>query len=568
MRHTISVLLIGLTVLLGGCGGGGGSSAANSSTNNPEKRVELSSEKKADVTLNGTGGDTLHLAIPPLGAGTEDVNVTISLAYNGDLPEIVIDRDINFSVPVTLTFTSTHLVEGNTTLVYHAPGKTYYIPSAVVGHTLTATLQHFSKYGFDNLPVPSQRLKEDIDSRLAAMKAKAENAFLDAFNSDELDDLFAKISVYEGSDDFQGMLDDFAGIIEQASLNTLKYYQNNRLEFFSGNCPTDALQKAMDDLVSVYWRNDTLYRKFQHSLMEEDRILSDSMRIDAKLAFEKVLKDSKSAWELLFAPKCDPKLHDYIKCTKKYIAITETAIIFFPDSDTSWIGADVEETLRKTIEHDAENALNDGDCDCMLFYKDILNTYFAKDLASTISRLDSATQQCGTRCPLLWDITETVNGWYDWNPDFKSSGTAHYKDVYIEQRDDAWVDLPNAQREACAPYQKNKSVTASSWSGLYFGEGTPEGNQPPGIGPFVLLADTAEDEMTQENFNNFTIQNSNTEPTPHIYIGIPGPNNPYEDLYPKLNRFKTFTTSVDTNGHGTITFTFTPHVPGFKYPKN
>ena len=370
MRHIISIFLIGLTVLLSGCGGGGGSSPANSSASNPEKQVELSSAKKADVTLAGTGGDTLRLAIPPLGAGTEDVNVTISLAYNGDLPEIVIDRDINFSAPVTLTFTSTHLVEGNTTLVYHAPGKTYYIPSAVVGHTLTATLRHFSKYGFDNLPTPSERLKEDIDSRLAAMKAKAENSRIDAFSLDDLNDLFVKISVYEDSYDFPEMLNDLSYIIEKASDNTLKYYQKTQLKFFSGMCPTDVLPNAMFELFSVYSFNDMLNQKYGNRLGEGD--LAPFLKTDAKLAFEKVLKDSKDAWESIPQPQCgDSKLHTYIKCTRQYIDSVEMGIIFFPEASTVGMGSDIEGEMQIMIDQSAGIALDDGDCDCMLFYKDI-----------------------------------------------------------------------------------------------------------------------------------------------------------------------------------------------------
>lgn len=557
MHNIVTTVFMVLVLFLAGCGGGGSNS---SKTNNSDRLVELSSTRGSSVTINGSAGDALTLKIPPLKSGMKELNVTISLAYNGDLPEIVIDRDVNFTAPVTLTFTSSQLVEGNTTLVYRAPDKTYYIPSVIDDHnTLHATLQHFSKYAFDNLPTPSSALHEDIDSRLAALKAKAENSRISELGYDTLNDLFVKISVYENDGDFSVMLNDLSYIIEKASDNTLRYYEKTQLDFFSGMCPTDILSHAMHELSLVYSFNDTLNEKYGFKLGEGD--LAPFLAQDAKIAFDKVRKESKKAWQRIPLPRCgNPELHTYIKCTRNYIGTVEMGIIYFPEAATVGMGNDIEGEMQIMIEQDVEIALDDGDCDCMLFYKNILNTYFAKDFASTISRLDSATQQCGTRCPLLWDITEDINGWYDWNPDFAASGHAEFKNVYIKQRDDAWVDLPTAQREACAPYKNQSSIPASVWSGEYYdnGDGTP-----PEFEPSSLYLYTPGVDMTQDDFNTFTIGDNSSMPTPQIPFLVDDYTE--VDLYPHLNNFQTFT--VSATQHGTISYTFTPHVPGFKYPK-
>jgi hypothetical protein len=560
MQNIIMKVLALLALLLAGCGGG--SSSNEPKANSYKDTVELSSSRKSSVTIDGAQGDSLTLEIPSLNSNMKDVNVTVTLSYENDFPEIIIDKDINFSAPVRLVFNSNLFSDTNISLVYNASdGNSYFIPSTIQDGSLTATLQHFSRYSVEHLPEPSDTLAADIRSRLAALKTKAHSARLNELDQNGLNDLFVKISVYRHVDEFQSMLNDFATVLVTASSNTLKHYKNTSLQFFTNQCPTDALENALHELFQVHTFNDKLISTFGTSLDEADYMLADSMRIDSKIAFENVLKDSKNAWELQFAPKCDPKLFDFIICTKKYINITETAILYFPDMDASWIGAEIETKLEQTLDQDAHAALNDGDCECMLFYKDILNTYFRQALSSTIQQLDSATKQCGTRCPLLWDITEDVNGWYDWNPDFATSGHAEFKNVYIEQRDDAWVELSPAQREACAPYKANRSasIPASLWTGNYFDDGD---GTPPEFDPSSLYLYTPGFEITQEDLNTFTIEDSSSMPTPQILFQVD--NYTEVDLYPLLNKFQPFT--VSATQHGTISYTFTPHSPGFKYP--
>ncbi len=552
MKKRVFVVMLGVVavLLMSGCGDKNSHGSQNSD-NGYVETVVLKSDAGSDVVINAKGSDKLKLSIPPLGSDANDSKVAIEVTYKNNLPQISISDDINFSSPVTLSFTSESLIDENVTLVYYVEDKKYYVLSSITNHTLTAKLQHFSIYGIDFVPQPSEKLREDIGSRLTAYKQRAENSKIDKFSYDELNDLFVKISVFKGTDDFDGMLNDLAYIIEKSSYNTMQYYKNTQLNYFSGYCPTNILESAMKEIYSVYSWNQTLHDRYGSLLDGED--LSLDMEIEAKQMFEKVLDDSKEEWETnlnpkVMAPKCDAKLHEYIKCTRKYISITEFSIIYFPDSNNPWIATDeIEKEMEKAIDEDAQSSINDGDCKCMLFYQDILNTYFSKSLSSTINQLQDATKQCSdTRCPLLWDVTENVNGWYDWNPDWKASGTATWNNVYIDfYYDKSFFDLSEAQQKACEPYRDSSNVwdtgseyTTTMVSGDYF-------DTSAGLGVYKLADDDGKE---------------------HVYLGIPPEyRNPFEDIQPKLVKFEQFTTSVDNNGHGTDTYTFTPHVPGFKF---
>ncbi len=528
-------VFLGVIFLFNSCGGNNGGNNQNV-ISSYEKNIILTNSSDTNVTIKGKGEDKLVLNIPLLSPNRMDTNVTIKLLYNNHLPEIAINKDINFTTPVELIFRSSNLIDGNTTLVYKASDTTYFVPCIVENHILKAKLWHFSDYGFDTVPAKSDRLREDINSRLTALNTSAQSKRLGEISNDLLGDLYVKMLAYEGSDEFDSMYHSFIDAILDASNNTLEYYKNRDIHYFSGLCPTDEMMNALNELYSVYLYNKDFYDGFRENLSEEDRILTSGMYEDAILVEEKIITNSKVKWEALIRPKCDNKLWNYVKCTQKYIDNVEFAEIVFLNSElyTKNLAEEIQQAFQNNIKSDAQEALNSGDCKCMLLYKNIINVYFKDTLSSLLQALEDATKSCNnTECPLLWDVAYQAIDVYNGSPDITWSGGYEFNNVYIEQVDDAWVKLSEAQRVACEPYRekyKGERVKATSYYGDF----------------------TSDDQITMEEPYIREDDNGNE------YIEVDGKN-----IYQQLNEFQTF--SIEDNRYGTERYTFTPHVYGFAY---
>jgi len=539
MKKIVFILtMVFVLVSINNCGGSSGTEV-NNVNNKYKKSIELTSDNNTSLTLKGKGSDKLTLAIPPLSVGAKDQNITVVLKYLNDLPLIEIDKDIEFTAPVKLRFISDNIQDGNTTLVYHASDRKFYIPSIVKDHTLEAYLQHFSKYGFDNLPTKSDRLNEDIHSRLSDIETTAENDTLGELRNKELSDLYIKISAYEGDEKYDEMIKSYADIITQAAINTMKHYKDNDLSYFSGLCPTDVLFKAMSELSDV--RSSTKEMLKYKSIIDstDEDILNEYYLTAGDLA-KSILEKSKNAWSKIEIPSCDKKfkLWEYIQCTNKYISNLEFTIIFYDELgiDATDMAKEVKQELEDAIASDAMVALSSKDCTCMFVYLGILDTYFADTQKDLISLLNDETKKCGTECPLLWDITIDYININDGHPTLIWNGHAEFKDIYIEQKDDAWVELPDEQRVACEPYRdKYKGITPKA----------------------SFVSGDLEEDFEIDWF--YIIVDDNGKP--HIRLKD---YNIYADIYEQLNEFQPF--SVSGQVHGTTTYTFTPHVIGFKYP--
>ena len=549
MKYIVKLMLFfGIILLLNNCEGKNDGGNVQDVISPYKADVTLTNGSDVNVSIVGKGEDALVLNIPSLAPDINGTAIGVQLVYNDDFPEIIIDKDINFSTPVELVFSSNNLIDGETTLVYKAPQGTYFVPSTVVNHTLRAKLWHFSSYGFDTVPKQSEQLKEDINSRLTALGESSQNKRFGEISQDNLGDLYVKMLAYEGSDAFDGMLHSFIDAVLNASNNTLNYYKNKNINYFNGVCPTDEMMDAMLELSGVYLYNkDIIYDNFKDKLAEEDYILVQGMYEGAFAEAEKILKDSKVKWETLNRPKCDNTVYDYVKCTQKYIQDVEFAEIIYLDDKlySGNLAEDIRKELQDNIKNDAQEAINSGDCKCMLLYKDVINVYFKDTLSSTLQALEDATKSCNnSECPLLWDISYQAIGVYESSPDISWSGGVNFSDVYIEQVDDAWVKLSQAQRTACEPYRENYKG-AEIEGNSYFGDLTPD------------------DQITMQ-WQYIRVDDNNRE-----YIGSPvclggGAGSCVNaDIYKQLNTFETF--SIEESTQGTVRFTFTPHVYGFKY---
>jgi len=536
----LGVMVIVVMALLNNCGG----SVGGVGKKIYKKYAELKSDKNSTFVLDGKDGDKLTLMIPPLPAGKKDQNVSIALRYINNLPTIEIDKDILFNVPVILTFKSNTIRDGSITLVYKANNRDYYVPSTINNHILKAKLMHFSKYEFDNLPSKSDRLKEDIHSRLSALDNSAQTKRYAELNKDDLNDLYIKIEAYKGDKEYNKMIESYADSIALASHHTIKYYQDNELKYFNGNCPTNELLKALTELATVKDIAKELYSNnevVRNSEFTGD-ILRDIYLSEAKDMAKKVLNKSKEAWDKIEVPKCDnkAKLWEYIECSKKYISDLEMTLIFYDDLgvDGIDISKNVAQEMENSVVSDAMEALTSKECDCMLVYLDTLNVYFIKTQKDLIDMLSNETKTCGTRCPLLWDITVVYNGVYDDNPNMTWSGSATWEDVYIDETGDSWVKLGDKERIACEPY---------------INQPTPE-----------AVSVTGDVELGKELIGLDRYLSADDDGNPRIHLLDWNIN---ENIYNQLNNgFQQFT--VSGSHHGTTTYTFTPTVPGYVYPND
>lgn len=536
------MIMVFVLVSLNNCGGSN-SNVGNGIVNKQyTKSIKLMGDQNTSIILKGNESDELTLSIPSLPAGEEDQNVTITLKYINDLPFIEIDKDIVFTSPVKLKFSSDNLQDGNTTLVYHASGTDYYVPSVVKDYVLEADLSHFSTYGFDDSPSKSDKLYEDINSRLKALDVEVQAKRFAELSKDQVDDLFMKIQAYEGDSKHDSMIKSYATSIALASHHTIQYFQDNEIKYFDVLCPTGELLKALNELTNIKsMAKELLKYEIVKNMEVTGSVLHDVYLSEAEDIAKSILEKSKKAWDKIDTPKCDnkSKLWEYIKCTKKYINDLETSMIFYEDLgvDGIDISEKVNQELEDAIASDAMEALSSKECDCMSVYLDTLNTYFANTQQDLIGILRDATETCGTSCPLLWDVTVVYNGVYDWNPDFAWSGSATWEDVYIAQKDDAWVELGEKERIACEPYkEKYKGVE-------------PE--------PVSVTGDVEPDMGLQ-----------------WLYVRVDDGGNPYiqlvdwnvdQSIYNQLNNgFQQFT--VSASAHGTTTYTFTPKVRGYTYP--
>jgi len=537
----LGIMAVVIMILLNNCGGG--DNRENVDKKIYEKYIELKSDKNTTFILKGKENDALTLMIPSLPVGKKDQNISITLRYINNLPSIEIDKDIVFNVPVILTFKSSYIEDENITLIYKANDKNYYVPSLVNNHTLKAKLMHFSKYGFDNLPSKSDRLKEDISSRLSALDNSAQTKRYAELNRDDLNDLYIKIKAYKGAKEYDEMIKSYADSIALASDHTIKYYKNNELKYFSGSCPTNELLKALTELFTVEVTAKELYTNNEvvRNSAFTGGILQAIYLSEAKDMAKKVLDKSKEAWDKIEVPKCNDKskLWEYIECSKRYISDLEMTLMFYDDLgvDGIDIAKNVAQEMEDSIVSDAMEALSSKECDCMLVYLDTLNVYFIKTQKNLIEMLRNETKKCGTRCPLLWDITVVDNGVYDWNPDFAWSGSATWKDVYIDETGDSWVKLGEKERIACEPYKEN-----------YLGENpkavSVTGDIEPGVELYWLYVRVDDDGTPYIQLLDWNID---------------------ENIYNQLNNgFQQFT--VSGSEHGTTTYTFTPTVPGYVYP--
>lgn len=539
MKKIISMAIAIIALIsLNNCG--------SSNTDNPNtytKSIKLTEDKNTSLTIDGKDGDKLMLYIPPLPFGKKVQDVTFTLKYINKLPLIEIDKDIEFIMPIKLKFTSNNINDNNISLVYYALDKDYYITSVVKDHTIEANLFHFSSYGFDSIPEVSDKLHEDINSRLHTLDENSANKRYSELDYDQINDLNVKIKAYQDNLEFDDMIASYANSIASAAHNTISYYKNTELTYFSKQCPTNELLKALNELTQIKVIADELLK--YNAVKNNDlayNILRDISLSEATDMANLILTKSKEMWDKIAIPKCDDKskLWDYIKCTNKYISDLEMSMIYSDDLGTD--GIDLSEKTKQELDDaiasDAMEALNSKDCTCMIVYLDTLNTYFANTQKDLIELLTDETNKCEGRCPLLWDISVTYNNIYDGSPDITWSGHAEFKNVYIEQKDDAWVALPPKERNACQSYHENYKSGELPTASLVTGD--------------------LEDGYTM---TDYLYVRTNDDGTPYIQLVDFNIN---KDIYNKLNDFSTFTVSGE--GKGTTTYEFIPQVPGYKYP--
>jgi len=472
-------LLSLLLVIVSGCGGGSGETDTHQMK--VTKMLEHNSTKV--VTIEGRNGERLQLTIPPLSLQQAEMNLTITLKYEGKIPFIITDKELQFTAPVILSFYSPHMVEQNMTLIYKSVEGNIYLPVTITDGTFTANLWHFSIYGFAERPDRGSVL-EDIHSRLTAYKRKAEEEKFEDIGTDVLDDLQLKISLLPESD--QGVLiADLAYIIEKSIDNSIKYYTATPPCYFQNLCVCDAFEKTMDRLYDAYSYLKGFSEMNKELLYEEDKILSTTL-LDQLLSLARKFKDdSYAAWKQIPLPDCGPELDQYVSCSLAYQYQLEVIERFYMFEQ---IGGQKYQELLSTLESKLTEGANrllqnpTGACDCLKRYEALLMTHFSQNSATVIAALvEASSGECADQCPYLWELTFRQNGTVNANECFGTalddtatmtvSGYASFGPVMFYPDHMQAPDMTNKEFTACQPYMdRHTAIEASAQHFVVDGE--------------------------------------------------------------------------------------------------
>jgi hypothetical protein len=444
-------------LLLIGCGGGGGDAAKAMKVTK-----SLDHESNKTVTIKGENGDRLEMTIPPLPLRQAEVNLTITLEYRQGIPTIIADKELYFTTPVILSFYVPQMVEQNMTLVYKGEEEDIYLPVTISDGTFTANLWHFSSYGFAQKP-DSDRLLEDIRSRLTSNSAKAEHDRFEDFNADQLDELRFKIEMLPESEQ-KPLIEDIAYIIEKSIDNSVKYYTDNPPCYFDNLCLCDAFDETIDKLYDAHTYLGGFFKNYASILYEEDAILSESLLRQLLSLAQKFKEDSFVAWKTIALPECGPELDRYVSCSLTYQRKLEVMERFYMHHG---LGGERHKELLALLESRLTEAANtllsdpNSSCDCLKRYRALMIKYFSQSSAALIVDLTVATTDvCSDQCPYLWEITVQQNGTLDAEECFgiqvggtiTVSGYATFGPVMLYPDYTSAPDMTNEEFAACQPY--------------------------------------------------------------------------------------------------------------------
>lgn len=429
-RVFLAITVLATVTLLFACGNGG-SSSTSPTTNTSSTEAELVDEDypylavsktvasmaETVVKVAGDENDLLTITIPKLPFGqAEDIIVEFELTYRGTdpLPEISINKDIEFDTAVTLEFRSDRLTEDSYVFVFHGETQDYLVPFEQNGNIYTAKLLHFSEYGFQQTPTVDS-LTTDIEAGIHELNSYTGNGGLYALNKSLIQDLIAKINALEK---IEPALDHnywtlIYAIIDRVVSDWLDMMQIKQVTFWDGYCVHPDFIEFITQLVQTMTEIELMGAR------------DISSRVNAEVVYR--MDGAYAEWKNMTPPTpCD------IVNVKKYILC---GVKFATEMELSGTGDDAMiATITSTIDQYTDSVIANASCSdvaCLEYYISIqsdlaLNGYEDRT-AQLQAKLEEIRQKIenGECDGNLWNFTVVYSGPY-------GGGTVTSTDVDID----------------------------------------------------------------------------------------------------------------------------------------
>jgi hypothetical protein len=281
------------------------------------KTQTLSSSKMTHIEVAGEGDDLLTITLQKLPFGyAQDINVTFTLRYtqNSTLPEIEVATEIAFDTVVTFTFYSSNLSAKNYVLIYHGATQDYFVPFVKTGSRYTATLLHFSSYGFKEQPSLSV-LKNSIESELAQLGSYRGSDGIYGLNDNLIGDVVTKINLLEESDAdlAHGYMNKIIDIIEVAVDRWLLKMKQSTVPYWDGYC----MHKNFSDYLT----------QLAQTAMYMELIGAKSIDDDVHHLIDTHMQAAYEEWKGITPPKAcaTSSMRRYLRCAVKFMIDAEIA---------------------------------------------------------------------------------------------------------------------------------------------------------------------------------------------------------------------------------------------------
>jgi hypothetical protein len=333
-----------------------GGAPSNEITAEFSSSKSIASTKQTVIEIAGQNNDHLSISVAKLPFGqAEDLTVGFKLIYTDAnvLPRITIDTDIDFDTAATLKFRSDNLSGGDTMLVYHGATQDYFVPFVKNGNTYTATLLHFSNYGFDGRPSKAA-LINDIELGLSQLKSYTGDEGIYGLDSNLIGDIVSKINALEAIDSTlnQNYMEQLIAII---------------------NAAVDRWMIKMKQITPTYWNGYCIHDDFKayvtklaQTMMELELCGGKSIDADVNSLINKHMKAAYEEWKTITPPTpCDiGNMLKYIQCAVKFATEAELAGVNIS-------GNEQMDILKNYVENNVLYVISHASCpqlECVKYY--------------------------------------------------------------------------------------------------------------------------------------------------------------------------------------------------------
>lgn len=370
------------------------------------------------VKVAGDENDLLTITIPKLPFGqAENLDVEFQLIYTGTdpLPQISINKDIEFDTAVTLEFRSDRLTEDSYVFVFHEETQDYLVPFEQNGNVYTAQLLHFSEYGFQQTPTVDS-LTTDIEAGIHELNSYNGNGGLYALNKSLIQDLIAKIHALEK---IEPALDHnywtlIYAIIDRVVSDWLDMMQIKHVTFWDGYCVHPDFTEFITQLVQTMTEVELMgARDISH-------------RVGPEIIYR--MNGAETEWKNMAPPSpCDiTNIKKYVNCGIKFATEMELS----GTGDTEMTGK-----IVSTLDQYTDSVIANASCSdvaCLEYYISIQS-----DLA-VMGYEDRTTQLQAKLDEVLQKIEDgecVANNRWDFKVVYSGpsgGGTVTAKDVFID----------------------------------------------------------------------------------------------------------------------------------------